>query len=124
MHEPAGRSSVPRGLRRSSPRPGLLPRVPLTSAELIKAGVRPEFLASLALRRASGGRVAKLGGDYFDWGHPMPSYLTGAFDELAETGLLALAEEYPCGMRRVTLTRAGRARYAQASAVPPENTAP
>ncbi|MGH3767271.1 MAG: hypothetical protein ACRDS0_04540 [Pseudonocardiaceae bacterium] len=108
------------GPRRVSPRAGLLPRVPLSSAELIKAGVRPELLASLALRRASTGRVAKLGGHYFDYGHPMPSYLTGTFDELVETGLLALAEEDPGGLRRVTLTPAGHARYAQPS-VPPGN---
>ncbi|PZS40379.1 MAG: hypothetical protein DLM62_03265 [Pseudonocardiales bacterium] len=60
---------------RGTPRAGLRRvRLPLTSADLIRAGVRSELLASLALGRASSGRVAKSGGDYFEWGHPLPSY--------------------------------------------------
>jgi hypothetical protein len=75
--------------------------------------VRPELLASLALRRASSGRVAKSGGDYFEWGHPLPSYLTGVFDELTETGLLILADEDERSLRRVHLTPAGQVTSAQ-----------
>jgi hypothetical protein len=92
--------------------------VPLsvTSVDLIRGGVRPELLASLALGRASSGRVAKSGGDYFEWGHPLPSYLTGVFDELAETGLLVLAEEDEWSLRRVYLTPAGQVTSAQLSA--------
>jgi hypothetical protein len=99
------------GLRRDSSRVGLPSvRFLLTSAELISAGVRPEVLASLALRRASGGGVAKSGGHSFDCGHPTPSYLTGVFEELAQ--------EDPWLSRRVSLTPAGHTRYEQLSATP------
>jgi hypothetical protein len=105
---------------RGTPRAGLrgIRGVPLsvTSVDLIRGGVRPELLASLALGRASSGRVAKSGGDYFEWGHPLPSYLTGVFDELAETGLLVLAEEDEWSLRRVYLTPAGQVTSAQLSA--------
>ncbi|MGH3710572.1 MAG: hypothetical protein ACRDRQ_21250 [Pseudonocardiaceae bacterium] len=97
-------------------RAGLRRVEPLTSAELIRAGVRPQLLVLLALRRASGGGVATSGGHYLDHGRPMPSYLTGAFEELADTELLALAEEDPWGMRRVSLTPSGHARHVQLSA--------
>jgi hypothetical protein len=101
---------------RGTPRAGLRGirgvRLRVTSADLIRQGVRPELLASLALRRASSGRVAKSGGDYFEWGHPLPSYLTGVFDELTETGLLILADEDERSLRRVHLTpsRTGHVR--------------
>jgi hypothetical protein len=88
-------------------------RLPVTSADLIRQGVRPELLASLALGRASSGRLAKCGGDYFEWGHPLPSYLTGVFDELTETGLLILAEEDQWSLRRVRITPAGQVKSAQ-----------
>lgn len=88
---------------------------PLTSAELISAGVRPQLLVALALRRAAGGRVAKSGDYYFEWGRPTPSYLIGVFEELAGTGLLELAEQDPGGFRRMSLTPAGRLRYEQLS---------
>ena len=80
-----------------------LPHIPLTSAELISAGVRPQLLASLALRRASGAGVAKSGDHYFDGGRPLPTYLTGIFDELAEAGWLRLAGPDMWGLRRVSL---------------------
>lgn len=86
---------------------------PLTSAELIRAGVSPQLLASLALRRAYGGGITKSGDHYFDHGRPTPSYLAGIFDELAGTGILALAEENPGGLRRVSLTPAGHRWYEQ-----------
>lgn len=91
---------------------------PVTSSELVRDGVNPELLASLALRRVSGGGVAKSGGHYFEWGHPTVSYLTEVFDELVSTRLLSLAEEDPCGLRRVSFTPAGHVRYVQLSAMP------
>lgn len=109
---PAAVPRATRGAQRDALR-AELPRVPLTTAELISDGVRPELLASLALRRACGGGVAKSGGHYFEWGRLLPSYLAGAFDELADTGLLAMAQEAPGGLRRVRLTQAGHARCAQ-----------
>ena len=90
---------------------------PLTSAELISNGVRPELLASLALRRVASGRVAKWGDHYSDWDRPTPSYLGGIFDELASTGLLALAEQQGHPGLRVSLTPAGRLRREQLRAV-------
>ncbi|MGH3781952.1 MAG: hypothetical protein ACRDRO_15350 [Pseudonocardiaceae bacterium] len=109
----AGGVHSPRG----TPRAGLRRvRLPLTSADLIRAGVRSELLASLALGRASSGRVAKSGGEYFEWCHPLPSYLTGVFDELTETGCLALAAQDEWSLRRVRLTQAGQVRSAQLGA--------
>jgi hypothetical protein len=105
---------------RGTPRAGLRGmrsvRLRVTSADLIRQGVRPELLASLALRRASSGRVAKSGGDYFEWGHPLPSYLTGVFDELTETGLLILADEDEWSLRRVRLSPTGQVKSAQLGA--------
>jgi hypothetical protein len=75
-------------------------------------GVRPELLAALVLRRTLGGGVAKAGKVYVDYGYRMGPHLTGTFAELIEGGLLALADE-DCGLRRVRVTGAGRARYAQ-----------
>lgn len=75
-------------------------------------GLSPELVASLALRRAHDGGVAKVGDRYLDRGHPAPGYLTGAFDELINAGLLALADEDPYGLRRISVTEAGRIRYA------------
>ena len=91
---------------------------PLTSTELIRAGVSQRLLTSLALRRAAGGGVAKFGDHYFDSGRPTPSYLTGVFDELVSTRLLALAEENPGRVQRVSLTAAGQREYEQLSATP------
>ncbi len=91
--------------------------LPATGIELVR-GLRPEFLESLALQRANRGGVAKSGDHYYDYGRPIPTYLTGAFDDLAGAGLLALAEEDPWCMRRLSLTETGRARYTAASGPP------
>lgn len=93
-----------------------------TSAELIRAGVSPQLLATLALRRACGGGVAKIGDHYFDRGRPMPSYLAGVLNELADTRLLAFTEEDPTGLLRVSLTPAGHLRHEQLSATPGHTT--
>ncbi len=76
-------------------------------------GLRPELLTALALRRALGRGVAKAGESYLDYGHPMGRYLTSTFTELIDCGLLALADDDEWGLRRVTVTDAGQARYAQ-----------
>ncbi|MDQ2880080.1 MAG: hypothetical protein M3Y48_02195 [Actinomycetota bacterium] len=76
-------------------------------------GLRPELLTALALRRALGRGVAKSGEIYLDDGHPMGRYLTRTFAGLIDCGLLALADEDGWGLRRVTVTDAGQARYAQ-----------
>jgi hypothetical protein len=93
---------------------------PLNSAEPIREdlGLSPELLASWALRRAHRGGVAKSGGQYVDYGRLRLSYLTRTLDELTEAGLLALAEEDPWGLRRVSLTETGHAHYAQLTATP------
>lgn len=57
--------------------------------------------------------MARAGGVYIEWGQPLGRYLTGTFTELINGGLLALAEENGCGLRRVTVTEAGQTRYAQ-----------
>ncbi len=75
-------------------------------------GLRPELLTTLALRRALGRGVARSGEVYLDYGHPMGRYLTGTFTELIDCGLLALADDDGWGLRRVTVTDAGQARYA------------
>ncbi len=92
-------------------------QLPLAGAEP-GAGLSPEFLASLVLQRVHRGEVAKSGDHYSDRGCPMPSYLTEAFDELADGGLLALAEQDLWGPRRISLTDTGTARYVQLSAPP------
>ncbi len=93
---------------------------PLHSAEPIREdlGLSPELLASWALRRAYRGGVAKSGDQYFDYGRLALSYLTRTPDELTEAGLLALAEEDPWGLRRVSLPETGHTHYAQLTATP------
>ncbi|MCA1707529.1 MAG: hypothetical protein LC808_31370 [Actinobacteria bacterium] len=104
-------AETPRGARRRNwfRCRGLLPIGTTESAE----GLNPELLAALALRRALGGGVAKAGGVYVDGGHPMGRYLAGRLTELIDCGLLMLADEDGWGLRRVTVTDAGQARYAQ-----------
>lgn len=69
--------------------------------------------AWIALRRAHEGGVTNFEGRWLDNGRPVPGYLTDALDELTHRGLLALAEADPrsCGVRRVTVTDTGSARY-------------
>jgi hypothetical protein len=76
-------------------------------------GASPELVASLALRRAYGGAVAKSGDHYLDRGSLTPSHLAGAFDEFIAGGLLALGDLDPHQLRWVTVTDAGHVRYAQ-----------
>lgn len=69
--------------------------------------------AWIALRRAHQGGVATLQGHWFDSGRLVPGYLAGALDRLTRAGLLVLGEEDPesCGVRRATVTDAGRTHY-------------
>jgi hypothetical protein len=90
-------------------------QLPLSSGEPV-LGLSPELLVSWALRRAHRDEVAKSGDHYVDHGHLMLSHVTGALDELVEPGVLALPEEDPWGLRRVSLTAAGHARYPRLSA--------
>ena len=72
----------------------------------------PELLAAMALRRALHGGVAQAADFYVDDGFPMGHHLTATSTELIEGGLLEVADE-SCGLRRVRVTGAGCARYAQ-----------
>ncbi len=67
----------------------------------------------IALRRAHQGGVATLQGHWFDSSRLVPGYLANALDRLARAGLLVLGEEDPesCGVRRATVTDAGRTHY-------------
>ncbi|MGH8968058.1 MAG: hypothetical protein ACRDXB_22415, partial [Actinomycetes bacterium] len=67
----------------------------------------------IALRRAHEGEVANLAGQWLDSGRRVPGYLADALDQLTSAGLLALGELDPqaCGVRRVTVTDIGSARY-------------
>ncbi|MGH3823533.1 MAG: hypothetical protein ACRDRA_12000 [Pseudonocardiaceae bacterium] len=76
-------------------------------------GLSPELLTALALRRALGGGLAKAGEIYVDYGYPVATYLTNTFTELIDCGLLKLADNENSGLRRVTITSAGRVRYLQ-----------
>lgn len=83
----------------------------------VEPGPSPELIVALVLHRVRGGGVVTLGGVYLDDGLPAPGSLTGAFDELLGTGLLAVADPDPHG-RRVTLTTAGHTRYEQLHPTP------
>ncbi|MCA1600372.1 MAG: hypothetical protein LC776_01570 [Acidobacteria bacterium] len=72
----------------------------------------PRLYEWIALRRVVGGGMAKSAGVYFDHGRPVPEHLTAVFDRLVWDGLLVVAEGDPIwGLRRVSLTEAGQARY-------------
>lgn len=76
-------------------------------------GLSPELIASLVMQRAHTGGVAMLCEEYLDRGFPTPGYLAELFDELTDTGLLALTDKDPWGLRRITLTAAEQARDMQ-----------
>lgn len=56
-----------------------------------------DLYAWMALRRVSGGGVAKLGDHYLDRGRPTPGYVAESLAELLEGGLVALAASGPFG---------------------------
>lgn len=88
-------------------------QLPMASIDSPVTGPSPELLATLVLQRASGGEVAKLGVDYLERGLPASGDLAVAFDAVADAGLLALADPDAQGLRRITRTTAGQARYTQ-----------
>ena len=56
--------------------------------------------------------MAKSAGVYFDHGRPIPAHLTEVFDRLVWSGLLVVADGDPIwGVRRISLSDAGQARY-------------
>ncbi|MGH3927972.1 MAG: hypothetical protein ACRDTT_34770 [Pseudonocardiaceae bacterium] len=67
----------------------------------------------ITLRRAHRGGVGNLDGWWLDSGHRVPGYVADALDRFTRTGLLALGEANTesCGVRRVTVTDTGCARY-------------
>jgi hypothetical protein len=92
--------------------------LPLTSIDPVP-GPSSELSAALALQRAQRGGVAKLGEHYLD--HRCPPIcidMAKAFDELVDAGQLALADPDSYGLRQLTLTDTGWARYAQLRGTP------
>lgn len=81
-------------------------QLPMTSTDPVN-GPSPELVVSRVLQRAHTDGVAKLGDRYLDGGLLTPGSLAGVFDELLDTGLLALADPDRDGLRQVTLTTAG-----------------
>jgi len=75
----------------------------------------PDHVDWVALRRVSKGSVVKYREAYLDSGRPLPVFLLPEllFDALVADGLLALTQPDADGLARVSLTEAGRARYAQ-----------
>lgn len=68
----------------------------------------------IALRRIHDGGITKSAGAYLDKGRPTPGYLTDVFDRLTWSGWAAVADGHPVwDLRRLSLTDAGQARYAQ-----------
>ena len=67
----------------------------------------------IALRRAHEGGVASLKSQWLDSGRQVPGYVAEALDRLISGGLLVLGEAEPesCGVRRITVTDSGCARY-------------
>lgn len=82
-------------------------RPPLTGTDLI------DFLA---LRRVCGradSHIGKVGDDYVENGRPLLVFLADGLTALIEVGHVTLGEPdtTSCGIRRVTVTASGRARY-------------
>ncbi|MGH3837590.1 MAG: hypothetical protein ACRDSF_18095 [Pseudonocardiaceae bacterium] len=65
----------------------------------------------IALRRVAGGGVTQASGCWLDSGHRVPGYVADALTQLLAGGLVALADQDPYGMRRLTLTDSGATRY-------------
>ncbi|MGH3549732.1 MAG: hypothetical protein ACRDQU_16830 [Pseudonocardiaceae bacterium] len=72
-----------------------------------------DLLAWIVLSRVHDGGVTRQHGDYFDRNVLTPNYLAEPFARLTDTGQMALADPDPTGRQQVTITDAGRTRYAQ-----------
>jgi len=92
--------------------------LPVIGADPV-AGPTPELAAALALQRAHLDEMTKLGDHDIDRRCPPLLHLTRVFNELVGAGLLTLADPDSHGLQQVTLTDAGRARYAQLGGTPP-----
>lgn len=72
----------------------------------------PELSEWMALCRVADGGMAKAAGMYFDQGRPVPGHLIEVFDRLMWDGLLSVADGDPIwGVRQISLSEAGQARY-------------
>lgn len=67
----------------------------------------------MALRRVSGGGIAKMDDHWLEHGHRIPGYIADALTALCDTGVVALAEVDVWAMRRAVLTDTGIIRYKQ-----------
>lgn len=74
---------------------------------------RPELTATLVLKRADGGEVAKQRDRHFDGGQPSPGYLAGGRHTLTDIRLWAVAARYSYVSWRVTVVDAGDAQSAE-----------
>ncbi|HXT45352.1 MAG TPA: hypothetical protein VN748_14745 [Pseudonocardiaceae bacterium] len=70
-------------------------------------------IVAIALRRVSGGGMAKMGDHWFDGGRRVPGYVADALTVLCAGRMVMLAELDVWGMQRATLTDTGTARYRQ-----------
>lgn len=77
-------------------------RVPLAGADLY---------AWIALRRVSGGGIARAGGCWFDGGRRVPGYVADTLTDLREAELITVIDPDMSGMAGVALTDVGIARY-------------
>lgn len=89
--------------------PGGMPLVGMTRAPLAGA----EVYEWVALRRVSGGGVAKVGHRWLESGHQVPGYVAGALARLLASGLVMLVNPNPTAGAavRAALTNAGTDRY-------------
>lgn len=69
----------------------------------------------IALRRVFDGEVTRLDGCWWDHGHLVPGYVTGALNELLTGGLVTLADPDPTAgkISAAALTNVGTARFEQ-----------
>ncbi|MGH4009893.1 MAG: hypothetical protein ACRDTH_17370 [Pseudonocardiaceae bacterium] len=65
----------------------------------------------IALRRVSGGGIARVGDRWFDSGRRVPGYVADALATLCEAGLVRLVDLERMAMARAALTDAGAIRY-------------
>ncbi|MGH3905756.1 MAG: hypothetical protein ACRDTE_16465 [Pseudonocardiaceae bacterium] len=76
----------------------------------------PDLIEWLTLSRVDGGRVAKHGDSWYDFGRRVPEYVAAALDTIHRAGLIEVGEPDPWGLPRVTLTANGRTRFIELNA--------
>ncbi|MGH3781839.1 MAG: hypothetical protein ACRDRO_14755 [Pseudonocardiaceae bacterium] len=93
--------------------------VSAASADTARPALTPPPLAGadlydwMALRRVSGGGIAKMGDHWFDHGRRIPGYVADALTVLCDNGVVTLAELDAWGMQRAAMTNTGTARHQQ-----------